>query len=611
MSEMWPGVTNCTKQPWLPLSDSVTTAGISTPGNVDPPLILENHVESRYPIHGIAPIMGEKWIKACRSGGIIMFRRYMWIGLSRCGCGDLRQQRSQQFYCVTIILHPVHIAELPQFMEMATTNGLITNNALNATLAAVQPLIKHCMKLKEGDPETLTLSDDIARRVAKDLRIHAGDATSFSPQLLSCAAVIRQYSKGGAFQCVPDWTSVSDDDPRIKNHPRFDKTMGYRSPAAVEASTCFEPPHAPAPALLSTNDTLTPPSTVSALLPTASLADPDPITSPDTQPRPVSPPPKSAEPQTSTHILAPPAALIKHNLFAAGTKKKPAKVVPQVGNSKKKKAADNDADEAIMTDAPELPPQSSKPRQKRKKFLSDEEAPTGTVYAISKVLLPVAAENNSDPAVLEDAADNRGFQDADTRPALWGQDSYIATLLQASHSAKHCREMLTNLQHSIRYHPRKCDKCRKLDVPCIVLLDKKVGCTCLACANCDHMKVTCAIDGVGVRERMQAKTAAEPSNPPKHSGTCTPKSHAKTPAGRSARKANLPLPSSHGAEHEDKEGQQQAKDVGPGKAPMEPLPTIEPVPRPEQDNQPAPANRIDAEQQQDKSSRVSRTSAED
>ncbi|KAG2108987.1 uncharacterized protein F5147DRAFT_773319 [Suillus discolor] len=426
-------------------------------------------------------------------------------------------------------------------------------------------------------------------------KIHAGDATSFFPQLLSCAAVIRQYSKGGAFQRVPDWTSVSDDDPRIKNHPRFDKTVGYHGPAAVEVSTCFEPLHAPVPALLSTNDTLTPPSMVSALLPTASLADPDPITSLDTQPRPVSPPPKSTEPQTSTHILAPPAALVKHNLFVAGTKKKPAKVALQVGNSKKRKAADDDADKAIMTDAPELPPKSSKPRQKRKKFLSDEEAPTGTVYVISKVSLPVTTENNSDPAVLEDAADNRGFQDADTRPALWGQDSYIATPLQASHSAKHCREMLTNLQHSVQYHPRKCDKCRKPDVPCIVLPDKKVGCTHLACANCDHMKVTCAIDGVGVRERMQAKTTAEPSNPPKHSGMCTPKSRAKTPAGRSARKANLPLPSSHGAEHEDKEGQQQAKDVGPGKAPMEPLPTIKPVPRPEQDNQPAPANCIDAE----------------
>ncbi|KAG2108208.1 uncharacterized protein F5147DRAFT_652929 [Suillus discolor] len=432
------------------------------------------------------------------------------------------------------------------------------NDALNATLAAMQPLIKHCMMLKEGDPDTLTLSDDIARYV--------------------------QFSKGGAFQCIPDWTSVSDNDLRIKNHPRFDKTMGYRGPTVVEASTCFEPPHAPVSVLLSTNDALTPPSTVPAILPTAFLTDPDLITSPETQPRPVSPPPKSVELQTSTHISAPPAAPVKHNLFVAGTKKKPAKVMLQVSNSKKRKAADDDADKAVMTDAPKLPAQFPKHRQKRKKkFLSDEDqdqATTGTVYAISKVSLPVTAENNSNPAVPDssDAADDRGFQDADTRPALWGQDSYIATQLQASHPAKHCREMLTNLQHSVHYYPRKCNKCRKLDVPCIVLLDKKLH--------------ACAIDGVGVRERLQAKTR---SNLPKHSGTCTPKSHAKTLAGCSARKANVLPPSSHSAEHEDKGGQQQVKDIGLGKAPMEPLPTIEPVPRPEQNDQPVPANHIDAE----------------
>jgi hypothetical protein len=71
----------------------------------------------------------------------------------------------------------------------------------------------------------------------------------------------------------------------------------------------------------------------------------------------------------------------------AGTQKKSAKVAPQVGKSKKRKAAD-DTDEAV-TDTPELPPRSLKPRQQRKKkFRSDEDpenAPTGTVYAIPKV----------------------------------------------------------------------------------------------------------------------------------------------------------------------------------------------------------------------------------
>ncbi|KAG1806382.1 uncharacterized protein HD556DRAFT_1302872 [Suillus plorans] len=211
------------------------------------------------------------------------------------------------------------------------------------------------MKLKEGDPETLTLLDDIARCM-----------------LLSCAAIIQQYSKGSAFQHVPNWTSVSNNDPRIKSHPRFDKTMGYSSSAAAEASTCFEPPHAPMSIHLSTNDTFTLLPTVLALL-LIWLRSPHRTLNPG---------------QYLPHHI-PPAAPVKHSLFVAGMKKKPAKVTPQVGNSKKRKVAEEDANEAVMTDAPELPSRSSKPRQKRKKkFLSDkdqDQAPTRTVYVIPKL----------------------------------------------------------------------------------------------------------------------------------------------------------------------------------------------------------------------------------
>ena len=39
------------------------------------------------------------------------------------------------------------------------------NDALNVTLVVVQSLMKRCIKVKEGDPEGLKLSDEIARRV--------------------------------------------------------------------------------------------------------------------------------------------------------------------------------------------------------------------------------------------------------------------------------------------------------------------------------------------------------------------------------------------------------------------------------------------------------------
>ncbi|KAG1859479.1 hypothetical protein C8R48DRAFT_774813 [Suillus tomentosus] len=66
-----------------------------------------------------------------------------------------------------------------------------------------------------------------------------------------------------------------------------------------------------------------------------------------------------------------------------------------------------------------------------------------------------------------------------------------------------------------------------MDVACLVLPDKKVGSMHLACGNCDSMKISCAIDGVGVQERMQGKSkvkAAEASSNPKCSRTCPPKS---------------------------------------------------------------------------------------
>ncbi|KAG2092285.1 uncharacterized protein F5147DRAFT_657699 [Suillus discolor] len=459
------------------------------------------------------------------------------------------------------------------------------NDALNATLAAVQPLIKCCMKLKEGDPETLRLLDDIARRMAKDLKTHAGDATSFSPQLLSCTAIIWQYSKGGTFQHVPDWSSVADNDPRIKSHLRFEKTVGYPIPAAIEVPSNFELLQAAASADRSPTDTVMLPSRVLAISPTASLTDPDPILTSVTQPKLISLPSTPRDPQISPLLSVPPAAPMKYNLFVATTQKKP-------GNSKKRKAEDGDTYDHILADAPKLSALPSKPKHKRKKkFLSDDKdnVPTSTIYAKPKrkESLPVTAEKYSDPAVPDSCnkAQDGCFQDAETRPAQWGHDSHIAM----------------PLEHSVRHHPQKCDKCRKLNIPCLVLPDRKFGCMRLACANCDQMKITCAIDSVGVRERLQAETAAVLSNSDKHSGARIPKSRviSQTLAGRSSQKTT-PHGSS-GLGHKETaylEAGQQPKDVLPGNTLMQPLPTVstsEPVPQPEQDDHPAPTNNIDPE----------------
>ncbi|KAG1806386.1 uncharacterized protein HD556DRAFT_1436351 [Suillus plorans] len=166
--------------------------------------------------------------------------------------------------------------------------------------------------------------------------------------------------------------------------------------------------------------------------------------------------------------------------------------------------------------------------------------------------------------------DEQGFWDAETRPTEWGSDAHIAT----------------PCQHSIHYHPWQCDKCTKLDIPCVVLPDKKFGYTRLACTNCDQMKITCAIDGIGVRQRMQEKAAAAAS---RHSGTLIKKSReiSKTPVKRT-----LAQPPRVELNIVEEEKQQPGPPPG---VPMHTVPTVGTSLRPEQDDQTAPANIADPE----------------
>ncbi|KAG1789222.1 hypothetical protein EV424DRAFT_1355829 [Suillus variegatus] len=391
------------------------------------------------------------------------------------------------------------------------TPSEIANEALNSTLEAVKPLMKRCMKLKESDPTALIFSDEIARRVAKDLKLYGGTATSFSPQLLSCAAVVRQYSKAGAFVSLPDWNSVVDNDPRIKMHPRFHKTVGYRPPPPVYPDAEPEPS-------MSSSTVQAEPHSMGGTLVVASKA-PDLIQSlhvvPEVQPtisQLLSPAAPVAEPIISGIRSTATPMLIPEPTPPCSVSIAPATVGQNVhgnirtvrqGNAPtckpQKRKLETDGSE------PEPDPVPRKPVQKRKKkFMSDEEGKgaTGTIH--------------SPPEIV----DERGFWDAESRPVGWGLDATVATAVE----------------HSVRYHPRKCDKCIKMDVRCIVLPDKKFGCTRLACANCDEMKITCAIDGVGIRQRLQAKaqkavikTGVNPEF--KRSRTHAPKSRAavKTP----------------------------------------------------------------------------------
>ncbi|KAG2354408.1 hypothetical protein BDR07DRAFT_1494624 [Suillus spraguei] len=368
----------------------------------------------------------------------------------------------------------------------AMTPSETANKALNETLANVESLIRRCIKLREGDPEALSLSDAIARRVANDLKLHGENATSFSPKLLSCAAVVRQYSKGGAFEIPPDWSFVMEDDPRIKNHPRFQKTAGYRPPSPADDTAAFT---SAAPELLSPP---APAATIQAVTPaplSPSLA-------------PLTPIPPSPAPMAPTRG--------KYNLFVPGIQNK----VKWATQSNKRKAEDSDAAADAM-DKPGHPLVSRKPPQKRVKKTENTPTGTGGVDECLEDIKETSAGDHQTEAKPNDGVetdDDRGFWDVATRPADWGLDSAIATAPE----------------HSVRHHAQKCDRCAKMGVQCLVLLDKKGGCTRLACARCDEMRTACAIDGIGVRARMQArakvKAEEEAANPTTRSKSRAPKS---------------------------------------------------------------------------------------
>ncbi|KAG2112362.1 uncharacterized protein F5147DRAFT_771428 [Suillus discolor] len=382
------------------------------------------------------------------------------------------------------------------------------------------------MKLKEGDSAAgLALSDEIARRVAKNLKLYAGHVTSFSPQLLSCAAVVRQYSKAGVFQALPDWTTVADDDPRIKHHPRFHKMVNYRHLtssgdtehtasgwANVEATASTSPSRdIPVSRFIADNQD---PAIAKHVLSTTTHEPVSPLAAWFNN-VPVTPSPTALLEPLTPLCPSTAASPSKEHLRAMGNRTQP-KTVRQHGKRKDRQAEDDVVDETdmIRRSTPRPLSRQSAPKRK-KKFMSDHEEnqPTGSIYVARKHTASSSMANAvAGPlkVMSSDTVDDKGFWDADTRPDGWGRDSTIAT----------------SAEHSVRYHPRKCDKCITLDIPCIVLPDKKYGFTRLACGNCDEMKITCTIDGVGVRERLQAKSKGKDPLPPKRSKICTPKSWA-------------------------------------------------------------------------------------
>ncbi|KAG2353898.1 hypothetical protein BDR07DRAFT_1382725 [Suillus spraguei] len=120
------------------------------------------------------------------------------------------------------------------------------NSALNLVADKIVRLTSRAQQLKESDPSGMRVAHEIAVTLATAFTQHGKDATSLSPILLSCAAEIRDKS-GPDFKlkALPDWTTVSNEDPRIRNHPLHHKTIGYQPPPSPPPATASSLPTPP------------------------------------------------------------------------------------------------------------------------------------------------------------------------------------------------------------------------------------------------------------------------------------------------------------------------------------------------------------------------------
>ncbi|KAG2354405.1 hypothetical protein BDR07DRAFT_1382262, partial [Suillus spraguei] len=465
------------------------------------------------------------------------------------------------------------------------TPSELANDLLDETLQALQSLIRRCMKLKQDDVMVLTLSDEIARRVAKDLRLYGGAATSLSPELLSMAAVVRDHSKGGKFVSLPDWNAVTENDPRIKSHPRYQKTLHYKprsltaaSPGAEHTGTLLPEMITETSAIRSTalemgdaEETaitiMEEASDITTAAIQAKMGDQDaivitaarmpaevaeaqaggasvaafpaktdnaeanivamPVAANDTTAcTPMIPAAGHVDEMSVSDPDAPPSTLRRHNgSMTTGMELDPVSPLPpsvawktedSISTRSEIRTMDNKLKSGVAFAQSPCPFAAGDTHQRKRQFVSDVEdnGATGTIN-VKRRKAPTDGNAYIAPATTP-TQDGERSRDEDKQGHVWGRDAATAT----------------PAEHSVRYHSRKCDKCVKLGVACIVLPDKRYGRTRLVCAKCDERKVTCAIDGVGVRQRMQemAKVVAAalsgntPTTRTKTGATTRPKS---------------------------------------------------------------------------------------
>ncbi|KAG1842841.1 hypothetical protein F4604DRAFT_1689761 [Suillus subluteus] len=104
------------------------------------------------------------------------------------------------------------------------------NNAFSEAADQVEHILGQALQLQPEDPKHLSIAMDMAKLMHEVFSTHTERVTILSPLVLSAGAELMNHMDEDRTTLVtaPVWASIIADDPRIRGHPLFPATAGYR-----------------------------------------------------------------------------------------------------------------------------------------------------------------------------------------------------------------------------------------------------------------------------------------------------------------------------------------------------------------------------------------------
>ncbi|KAG2748629.1 hypothetical protein P692DRAFT_20874383 [Suillus brevipes Sb2] len=373
----------------------------------------------------------------------------------------------------------------------------------NAEFALVTDKVCRLMtrsnKLKVGDPAAKTLAHEIAMALTTAFAQHGNAATSFSPLLLSCAAELRdKMGANGRLAALPNWNTISDCDPQIKSHPLFPKTVGYAQP-----NSAMPPPAVPRP-----------------MTPTPATPAPAPPT-PTPAPAPALPTP------------APAVTWVPGKLFVRGNAKRSA---PMPDNDNDIVEVEEPAPKQQRTRSSRATSRACPKRAKLAAIVIDdvEDPPADQVVFVKNKTNAGPREKPPAPEVVNDDAPEVVNDDApEVSSTAVGDDS----------------------EGTVRLFGIQCERCIRDDIPCAVILGKKLGEVRKCCRNCDEKKTKCVRPTPEQAEVLRAAAALKKSKAANRKTQVVKRTRSRARSTRA--RPPSPALSDQDAEGEDDAGEEQ------------------------------------------------------